>query len=97
MDARIVPPYHLVQLGELEESFQTEAARFMHIMHNGGGLKNMHLSENLSRLNYVYMQIAAHLDAARDINGQVTLETGRHALAKVRAMAQEDEKSEAAT
>jgi len=91
MGNRTVPPYYLVQLGRLQEDFHNEAAKFMHIMANGSALKNMHMGDTLRRLNLLYLQIAAHLDAARDINGQVTLDTGHHALAMVRAMASEDE------
>lgn len=91
MENKTVPPYYLVQLGKLQEDFQSEAAKFMHIMANGGGIKNMQMSETIRRLNILYLQIAAHLDAARDINGQVSLDTGNHALALVRAMASEDE------
>jgi hypothetical protein len=89
MEPRTIPPYHLVQLGKLQEDFQSEAAKFMHVMTNGGGLKNMHMGDTIRRLNYIYLQIAAHLDAARDINGQVTLDTGHRALAMLRAI--EDE------
>jgi hypothetical protein len=91
MDTRVVPPRHLVQLGQLEENFHNEAGQFMHIMTNGGGLRNMQLSECLSHLQYIYMQIAAHLDAARDVNGQVTIETGRRALAVARSLVQHDQ------
>lgn len=88
MENRTVPPHHLVQLGKLQEDFHGEAANFMHIMTNGGGLKNMGMSDTLRNLTILYMQIAAHLDAARDVNGNhVTLDTGHHALAIVRAMA----------
>lgn len=94
MENRIVPPHHLVQLGQLEENFHNEAGQFMQIMTNGGGLRNMRLSETISRLQYIYMQIAAHLDAARDVSGQVSIETGRRALATARAMAQSEEEPE---
>ncbi len=94
MDARTVPPYYLVQLGKLQEDFHNEAAKFMHMMANGGGLKNMHMSETIKRLNLLYLQIAAHLDAARDVDGQVTLETGHYALAKARALATEEKPEE---
>ncbi len=92
MENRTVPPYHLVQLGKLQEDFHSEAAKFMHIMTNGGGLKNMHMSDTLVRLNFLYSAVAAHLDAARDVNGQVSLDTGHHALAMIRAMAEDDGK-----
>lgn len=92
MENRTVPAHHLVQLGKLQEDFQSEAAKFMHIMTNGGGIKNMGMSDTLRTLNMLYLQVAAHLDAARDVNGgQVTLDTGHHALAIVRAMASEQE------
>lgn len=91
MDARIIPPYHLTQLGELQENFYSEATKFMHIMTNGGGLKNMQMGETLGRLNYLFMQVAAHLDAARDMNGNVTLEHGHRALSMLRAMQAETE------
>ena len=96
MENRTVPPHYLVQLGRLQEDFHNEAGKFLHIMANGGGLKNMHMSETIRRLNLLYLQIAAHLDAARDINGQVTLDTGHHALATVRALASEDNKTDEA-
>jgi hypothetical protein len=91
MENRTVPPHYLVQLGKLQEDFQSEAAKFMHIMANGGGIKNMQVRETIQRLNVLYLQVAAHLDAARDINGQVSLDTGNHALAAARALASEDE------
>lgn len=91
---RTVPPYYLVQLGKLQEDFHSESAKFMHIMANGGALKNMQIGETIRRLNLLYLQIAAHLDAARDINGHVSLDTGYHALARVRAMAEDNNNSE---
>lgn len=94
MSTRIVPPRHLVQIGQLEESFNNEAANFMHIMTNGSGLRNMQLSQCIASLQYMYMQISAHLDAARDINGQVSLDTGRRALAMARAMMQQEPEDE---
>lgn len=90
MDNRVVPPYYLVQLGKLQEDFHNESAKFMHLMTNGGALHNMHMGETIRRLNLLYLQIGAHLDAARDIDGQITLDTGHYALAKIRAMAEED-------
>jgi len=95
MSARKVPPYHLVQLGELQEIFNHEAAKFLHIMTNGGGLKNMGLGETLTNLQFTFLRIAALLDASRNINGQVTLDTGNHALALVRAMRQQTEEEQA--
>lgn len=92
MEPRTVPPYYLVQLGKLQEDFHSESAKFMHIMTNGGALKNMHMGDTLRRLNLLYLQIAAHLDAARDIDGQVSLDTGHYALARARAIAAEDNK-----
>jgi len=93
MENRTVPPYYLVQLGSLQEDFHKEAAKFMHIMSNGGGIKNMNLSDTVQRLSFLYLRISAHLDAARDINGQVSLDTGHHALAMVRAMADENDEA----
>lgn len=94
MEARKVPPYHLVQLGQLQETFNAEAAKFMHVMTNGGGLRNMGLGETLAGLNLTYLRIAALLDASRNINGQVTLDTGNHALAIVRAMQQQTQEEQ---
>lgn len=94
METRTVPPYYLVQLGKLQEDFHNETAKFMHVMSNGGGLKNMNLGETIRRLNFLYLQIAAHLDAARDVDGNVTLDTGHYALARVRAMASENDKTD---
>lgn len=96
MDKRTVPPYHLVQLGRLQEEFHGESAKFMQIMTNGGALKNVSMSETLSRLHLLYMQIVAHLDAARDVNGNnISLDTGHHALALVRSIAAEETPDEA--
>lgn len=93
METRKVPPHSLVQLGKLQEDFNSEAARFAHMMANGGGISNPHCLDVLRNLNYLFLQTAAHLDAARDSFGQVTLETGRRALAIVRAMADESEEN----
>lgn len=90
MSNRTVPPFHLVQLGKLQEDFQNESAKFMHIMVNGNGLRHMGIGETVRNINILYLQIAAHLDAARDIDGQVSLDTGRHALAKARSLSTED-------
>lgn len=91
MEARKIPPYHLIQLGELQENFHSEAAKFMHMMTTGGGLKNMHMGETLGRLNYLFMQVAAHLDAARNVGGSnISLEHGNHALAVVRHIEAEE-------
>jgi hypothetical protein len=97
MENRTVPPYYLTRLGQLQEDFHSEAAKFMHIMTNGGGLKNMHMEDTIRRLNVLYLQIAAHLDAARDINSQVTLDTGHRALAMARAMVSDEDKNEDGT
>lgn len=91
MENRSVPPYYLVQLGQLQENFHSEAAKFAHIMTHGGGLTNAHMSEILRNLNLIFLKVAAQLDAARDIGGEVTLSTGRQALALIRAMTDENE------
>ena len=90
METRQVPHHHLVALGQLQESFHTEAAKFAHIMNNGGGLNNLTLHDTIKNIHLIYLNIAAHLDAARDVNSDVTLEVGLQALRLVRSMALEE-------
>lgn len=91
MEVNRVPPHHLVQLGLLQEQFEAEAARFLHIMSNGDGIRSVDMREVLTNLTLNHIRIAAHLDAARDMNKEVNLETGLQALNMLRAMENEKE------
>lgn len=79
-----LPPWHLVQLGKLYEDFEKYAAQFTHIMKIGGGIKNLHMGDTIRNLQFVYLQIAAHIDAARDIKKDASLENGIQALNDLR-------------
>ena len=93
MEKKNIPPHYLVQLGILNENFQSEAAKFAHIMTHGGGILNMGMADTLRKLNYLYMQVAAHVDAARDIDKKSNLESGVKALEQLRELeAAEDQK-----
>lgn len=86
-----VPPFFMVQIGKLVEDFQSEAAKFSHMMTAGGGIRNMGMLDTLRRLQFIYLQVAAHLDAARDMAGgdsnlKVVLEDGIEALEYVREL-----------
>ncbi len=82
-----LPPYFMVQIGRLVEDFQAEGAKFSHMMANGGGIRNMGMMDTIRRLQFIYLQVAAHLDAAKDINGgKAVLEDGIEALEYVREL-----------
>lgn len=91
MKTRNVPPYYLVRLGQLQESFNSQAAQFAHIMSNGGGIESIQMGETIKELNDVFSKISAYLAAARDINNNVSLRTGLQALALVRSITAEEQ------
>lgn len=80
-----IPPYYLVRLGQLHENFQAEAAKFSQIMSNAG-IFSMEISDTLRKLNFLYMQIAAGVDAARTMDKKASLESGIQALEYIREL-----------
>lgn len=90
MEKKSVPPFYLVKIGKMYEAFQSEAANFVHIMANGGGLVNMNIKDSIEKLNDLYRHIAAHIDAARDIDRKANLESGIEALEYIRTLEAEE-------
>lgn len=90
------PPYYMVRFGTLIEEFQNESAHFANIMAEGAGIRTLGLIDVIRKIEHLYLQVACHLEAAKDIEGGrgVTLDDALDALEAVRAMDAETEQAE---
>jgi hypothetical protein len=88
--------YFMARFGSLIEEFQSEAGHFSKIMANGAGLRTLGMIDTIRKLEHLYLQIACHLDAARDMEGgeKITLEDGLDALDAIRKTEQNSHRVE---
>lgn len=89
-----MPAYYLYRIGQIHENFQAAAAEFTHIMIHGGGVTNMSIGKVIHQLGRIYDQLAANINAARDIDKNVDLESGVRALEYVRSLEPKDDENE---
>lgn len=80
----------MVRFGTIIEEFQNEAAHFTKIMTSGAGLRTMGMIDVIRKLEHLYLQIATHLDAAKDIEpgSNITLDDALDALETARNIEQ---------
>lgn len=65
-------PFVEMRLKMLEDDFNREAQFFQRMMEQGGGSKNIHMLGCVRQLQFLYLDIAAHMDAKRSLEGKVT-------------------------
>lgn len=59
------------RLESLERQFKEASDKFVWQTQQGGGIKNIHMSETIRTLNFLYTDIAAHYDALRSLEVKI--------------------------
>ncbi len=58
------------RLDTLQKQFIEASKQFVWITSTGGGAKNIHMLDTIKNLHLLYLDIAAHSDALRSIEGK---------------------------